>query len=425
MFGREANPGRQGKEWRKTDEKFQNYKGTICKKDNMLTTFVFSLGFGAFIMLADRTILYPMLKVISSDFNLSSTATGFITTTYFFLYVGMQVPAGMLGDSFGLKKVLIAFYLLGAFSLLLLGFFANNYFGLVLLIGLHGIGMGAFYPASYGLNIGFVPKSKRGLASAVINCGMSLGTALGLVFSGPVYNRFNSWRLPFLILAIPSLIVPVIFGKYLPEISQRLRVKTGRSSHKNNLKKILMDKDLWKLNLSVFCSGYGFWVAITWGPSFFALERSFSLTLAGVFTAIPALAGIPPALFAGRLSDRFGRRKTALALYPLQSIAILALVYARSIPVLVTVLVLYGIVGRTVSDTVMIAWFGDHVSEKCPEALGSAVGIYNLVGMSSAIFAPLISGLVKDLTGSLSQAFFLGALVVLLGMVFVASTKET
>lgn len=407
------------------DGKFLKYKEADSRKDNMLTTMVASLGFGAFIMLADRTVLYPMLKVISSDFNLSSTATGFITTTYFFLYVGMQVPAGMLGDSFGLKKVLIAFYMLGAFSLLLLGFFANNYFWLVFLVGLHGIGMGAFYPASYGLNIGFVPKSRRGLASAVINCGMSLGTALGLVFSGPVYNRFNSWRLPFLILAIPSLTVPAMFGKYLPEMPQHAGVRTGVSSQKYNLKKILLDKDLWKLNLSVFCSGYGFWVAITWGPSFFALERSLSLTLAGVFTAIPALAGIPPALFAGRLSDRFGRRKTALVLYPLQSIAILALACARSIPVLIIALVLYGIVGRTVSDTVMIAWFGDHVCEKSPEALGSAVGIYNLVGMSSAIFAPFVSGLVKDLTGSLSGAFFLGALVVFMGMLFVASARET
>lgn len=395
------------------------------QRKNKVMAVVFSLALGALFMYADRTVLYPMLKVIADEFSLSGTATGFITSTYFFLYVAMQVPAGLLGDTLGLKKVLTVFYLLGGIALMLLGLTANNYTLLIVLVGLHGIGMGAFYPTSYGINIGTVPKERRGLASAVINSGMSIGTALGLVFSGPIYLRTGSWRLPFLVLAVPTLLVPVLFRRYLPEPRNTANIKSNNAAQAVDLKKILADKDLWALNLSAFCAGYGFWVALTWGPSFFAAERSLGLTAAGVFTALPALSAIPAALFVGRLSDKLGRRRLALTLYPLQAATIFALAYVSSVPLLVSALILYGIVGRTVSDTVIVSWFGDHVAEKSPDALGVAVGVFNLVGMSSAVIAPLVSGLVKDLTGSLAGAFYLGALIVLAGMICTGVAQET
>ena len=127
------------------------------------------------------------------------------------------------------------------------------------------------------------------------------------------------------------------------------------------------------------------------GPSF-CTERSLGLTVAGVFTALPALSAIPAALFVGRLSDKLGRRRLALILYPLQAAMIFALAYIHSAPVLTAALIFYGIVGRTVSDTVIISWFGDHVSQKNPAALGAAVGVFNLVGMSSAVIVSLVSG---------------------------------
>jgi len=66
-----------------------------------------------------------------------------------------------------------------------------------------------------------------------------------------------------------------------------------------------------------------------------------------------------------------------------------------------------------------------HVAEKSPAALGAAVGVFNLVGMSAAVIAPLISGMVKDMTGSLAGAFYLGALIVLAGMICTWITSET
>ena len=92
---------------------------------------------------ADRTVLYPMLEVIAAEFNLSGTATGFITSTYFLLYVIVQVPADSLRYPW-LKRFYWSFYFrVGA--LFLLGLLAQNYLFLIVLVGLHGIGI-AYYP---------------------------------------------------------------------------------------------------------------------------------------------------------------------------------------------------------------------------------------------------------------------------------------
>ena len=70
-----------------------HWQGATERTQEELRATVLVLAVGALFMYADRTVLYPMLKVIAEEFGLSGTATGFITSTYFFLYVAMQVPS--------------------------------------------------------------------------------------------------------------------------------------------------------------------------------------------------------------------------------------------------------------------------------------------------------------------------------------------
>lgn len=49
----------------------------------------------------------------------------------------------------------------------------------------------------------------------------------------------------------------------------------------------------------------------------------------------------------------------------------------------------------------------------------------NFMGMSAAIAAPVGSGWLKDLTGSLESSFYLGGAIVLLGTLFLVFVDET
>src|SRR5574342_1415848 len=95
---------------------------------------------------------------------------------------------------------------------------ATTYPGLLVVAGLHGAGAGPYYTMAYSITIHTVPARFRGVASGVINAGMSLGLAAGLALAGPFYQVTGSWRGPFLILAIPTLLVAALYQKTVREV---------------------------------------------------------------------------------------------------------------------------------------------------------------------------------------------------------------
>ncbi len=376
---------------------------------------LFTLGWA--LLYADRTILYPLLGVIEAELALTGAQTGLITSTYFALYVAMQIPAGLLGDRWGLKPVLVSTYLLAGAALLLLGLIPPTYSLLLLLVGLHGLGAGAYYPAAYGISLQEIPSERRGFSAAIINSGQSLGLALGLALSGPIFLWLGSWRLPFVFLALPTALLALVFAALLRNTPPALpgQLPWGRT---------LAHPHLRLINAANFCALYGFWVAVTWGSTFFQEERGLGLETAGLYTAVIALAALPAGLLTGFFSDRMGRKRLALYLFPLAALTVFLLGFIHSLHALLAALAAYGLCGKFAWDPIAIAWTGDHAAES-PATMGAAVGIFNFSGMSSAVVAPLVSGLIRDLTGSLEGAFTLGALVVLAGTLFVARIPET
>jgi len=247
---------------------------------------------------------------------------------------------------------------------------------------------------------------------------MSLGLALGLASAGPIYNYFQDWKMPFFVLAVPTILMAFVYQIVLKDIRPPKGEKVPFSA-------ILKDKNLMLINCAIFCSLYGFWTVVTWGPTFFQTERGLGLTVSGLYTAIVAVAAIPAALTIGRSSDRYGRKKLSLILLPLAAACVFATGYVTSLTALVAALICYGLVGKLTWDPIAVSWVGDHVSATKPQAMGTAVALFNFSGMLSSIVAPIISGWLKDITGSLQTSFYLGGAIVLLGTLFVAFVDET
>jgi MFS family permease len=361
------------------------------------------------VIYADRTVLYPLLTVIAADFGLSSTQAGMLTSLYFLLYVAMQVPAGMAGDRWGLKKVLMATYALAGVGILGLGLAGASYATLFFFVAVHGLGAGAYYPAAFGTMLQVVAPEKRGLSAAVIGMGMAVGLLGGLAMSGPVYAWLGHWRAPFLLLSVPTLLMLAYFWVAVPA------VRSAGTPSWRDYRAILTDRELWLINLVTFTALYGFWVAVTWGPTFLKLERGFSLGQAGLYTGLVALTALPAGLAWGRLSDRYGRKRLALLILPAAALMLGALSQVASAPGIVATLLAFGLFSNSAFAPIMVAWTGDIVSRRYPELMGAAVGVFNCVSMAAAIIAPTVSGYLRDVTGSLVPAMLAGAVLMLAG----------
>ncbi|MGB9814205.1 MAG: MFS transporter [Thermovenabulum sp.] len=150
--------------------------------------------------------------------------------------------------------------------------------------------------------------------------------------------------------------------------------------------------------------------------------RSYILLL--LFTALhglgagafyPCAYGIMLNTVDSKISDKFGRKKIALMLFPLGAFTIFLMTYARSPFPIILSLVAYGIVGKSSWDPIAVAWAGRHAAAIDKDALGTAMGMFNFVGMMSAVVAPVVTGYIRDITGSLVTAYYVAAAMSILG----------
>lgn len=383
-----------------------------------------ALCLGWTLIYADRTAMYPLLSIIGNNFNLTNTQVGTITGSYFLIYVAMQIPSGIFADKIGQKRLLISTFIIVGFALVGFALFAKSYLSLLLFTVFHGFGAGFFYPCAYGIMLKIVDSDSWGRGAAIVNLGMSLGLIIGLAASGPLYIHFGNYSAIFLLLAILTLLSAFILNKAIPNIEKSI------AGQQENFKvlEVLKNKNLLFINLSQFCALYGYWTAVTWGATFFYEERGISMEFAGLFVAIVGISAIIPSLVMGSISDKIGRKKMALVLFPLGSLTIFLMAYARSKAAIILSLIAYGVVGKSSWDPIAVAWTGSHAFAMDKKALGTAMGIFNFSGMMSAVVAPIITGFIKDVTGSLVAAYYVAAAISVLGgflVMFVSEEPES
>jgi MFS family permease len=370
------------------------------------------------VIYADRTALYPLLKIVAEEFSLSGTQTGLITATYFALYVTGQLGAGILADRFGIKGCLVWSGVLTAVGMLGFALGAQSYPSLLVVAAVHGAGAGPYYAMAYSLVIQAAPVRLRGIAAGVINGGMSVGLIAGLAMAGPVYEASGSWRFPFLILAVPTGLIAVLY-----HLLVRDRPRPARRAFP--WAEVLRDPTLVRMNAAGFCVLYGWWVLLSWGPVFFQTERGIGLTASGLYTLVVAVTAIPSGLVLGRWSDRIGRKPIVLSMLPAMAVVLAAVPHIRSHVGMLALLLTYGLVGKLAWDPLAISWLGDYLARERPHVLAPAVALFSFLSVCSAVVGPPLTGYIRDLTGSLAGGFYLAAAMGLAGFALSLSVHDS
>lgn len=385
-----------------------------------VTIFLFWLGW--IFMYADRTVLNPVMGELEKEFGLSVTQLGLMNSVFYFSYALLQVPAGILGDKIGKKKVLIpGFLLFGAFTAVT--GWAKSWSTLLFARVVTGAGEGTYYGPQYGLSSEQIPKKYRSLGSAIINSGMAFGIALGLMASSwLVYDQGYSWRTPFFVMSIPTLLTGLAIWLFVKEKKRQPVEAGGVAKPKSKFTDLFKNRNLLLVYLMVFCSLFGFFVILTWLPYYLQSERGIAGSETGFITSLVAWISIPGALLFSSLSDRLGKRKPLiLVLVPVAILSMLSIIWMPNMTGVIVALCVYGLVGKLALDPVLVALVADSVDEN---NYSSAFGLFNFIGMSSSILAPVIAGAARDMTGSLASSFYVSAALLVVGLVGMLFLKE-
>jgi putative MFS transporter len=171
------------------------------------------------------SVLLPILKPLM---HLSAAQVGMLAAASTVgITIGM-IPAGFLADRFGRKRVLIG-GMLWFSGLTIVSALAPDFWTLLVLRGLSGLGMGATFIMPYALLVELVPSRTRAAFAGVLEAALGIGYVtvplVGLLIL-PMFEPDIAWRLFLLIAGFPIAYVWLLW-RYLPE-SPRWLSRAGR-----------------------------------------------------------------------------------------------------------------------------------------------------------------------------------------------------
>lgn len=181
----------------------------------------------------DLTILNVALPTIARELEAGTDALQWIVNSYVLVFAGLLLPAGVLGDRYGRKRLLlIALALFGVVSVIAA---AADEPGVVIAArAVMGLGAAAVLPITLAvLAVLFPEERERGKAIAVIVTAVGVGFPLGPILGGYLLEHFW-WGSIFLInvpmAALAMIAITLLLAESRDPAPPRLDVLGGALS---------------------------------------------------------------------------------------------------------------------------------------------------------------------------------------------------
>ena len=393
--------------------------------------FLFSL---ALINYIDRVTLSFAADPIAREYGLSPFTLGYLFYSFLWTYTLSLLPAGMLVDRFGAKRV--SAFGIGIWSLATAATGLTWSFGSLMATRLvMGGGEATSNPAGARVIREWIPASERGTLNAIFNSGSYAGPALCALVAGPIIAAFG-WRALFFVaggIGLMWLVCWLVWfarpedARWLGD-AERQKIVAERGARKSDLdasggkaglvKLLGSSPTLWGLALTQGCNVYSQYLFLTWLPSYLQATRGLTIAKTGLYAAIPYAVAVVLCITIGRLSDRLlrgdvggGKRRTMIASTMMLAAVILFAPLVGSVPVLLGLIAL-SLTGIAATTSLNFALLNDLLPN--PSDVGVAMAFLVVGGNVFGLLAPIVTGYVIAATGSYDMAFFIagGLLVV-------------
>jgi len=389
---------------------------------------VLLLWLALFFNQADRQVFNVVLPSIRDDLGLTDANMG-VVATVLLLVCGILVPtAGIVGDRFNKKKIIIASLLVWSSATLATGL-SGSIWHLILLRSVATGGGEAFYFPSASALIGESHDKTRATALSIHQTAVYVGIICSGYVAGAIADLFG-WRMAFYVFGGFGIALAFVLFKRLinPAGETRSRAAAVPPSGVKEALFAVFRKPSFILLALAFSGmnfvGVGF---LVWMPTFLHEEYDFSLSRAGFdatfYHHIAAFVGV---LAAARITDMLiDKIKGIRAVVPMLGLLagapfIYLMGQSRSLSVLYVALVLFGLF-RGVYEANLWASVYDIVDVRYRSA---ATGFMLSFGLVIGALSPAILGLLKPAFGlangfaCLSAVYVFSALCILIAVLF-------
>ncbi len=336
-------------------------------------------------------------------FQLSDSDRGTLNSAFFWAYAVLQIPAGWVVDRYGVKfpyAISFLFWCLASAGTALAGSLRQ----LTALRVVLGIGESVVAPASYRWIRFHFEEKQRGLAVGLYMTGTKIGPAIGAPLAAWLIVRYD-FRMMFLAIGLGGLLwlLPwmLLVDDDDRELAKRAAIKAGDAAP---FGRILASPVTWGTVIATFCYMYFVYFCMTWMPAYFVEQRHLSLSKMGLYTffsfggmaIVAALAGWAADLLISRGANPVTVRKWfTIAGF---AVACTELIGAQvsSVPAALA----FAVVSLSGLGLATANYWALTQTLIPGAAIGRVSGIQNCSASVAGIAAPILTGWLKQQTGS-------------------------
>ena len=369
-----------------------------------------SLTLSSFVTVTPIILLSLLLIDIGLTFGTPIGVTAQIQTVSSIVGIISALLMGVLSVRYQHKSLLMVgliFIIISALGCA----FAQNFNMLLLLFPLSGLGLGMVLPMCSALVGELFPIDKRSIALGGINAGAILSYVIGP--RSIVYiTGIGGWRLTFLVLVLPPLMVALLLVKIgLPHLSSMKQTEERKLI--GGFKEIISKRSAVVCLIGVTLSVIPTVVGVTFGASFLREQFKMPSNSVTIVITIVALASMLGSLVCGRLVNRFGRKLLTVISVFLVAVFSIFFINIQNLWLSLTSYLLFGLFnGMRVTATQSLTL------EQVPKFRGTMMSIYfGAVNLGSSLGAG-VGGLVLLWYNWEIQAITLGGMGVFAALVF-------
>jgi MFS family permease len=355
----------------------------------------------------------PILEPMREGLGLSYTHMGLIASANFLGYVSFSLLGGYLASKYGGRRVAIYSLLLIGATMILTGL-VRSFADALMARFLTGVGSAGVNVSFLGLVSSWFGKTRRGLATGIMNAGSSVGIIIvGIAIPLIILNFQDGWRVGWFFLGAAGIVIAAISYTLVRDKPEELGLKpVGAAEEQREISPgmVYRSKTLLRLGLVYILFGFSYIIFATFYSAHIIL-LGYSIELAGGFWSLVGVLSMFSGPFWGTVSDRIGRNYGLATVYTLLGVSFIIFGFSKGMMGLAVASLIAGITIFSI-PTIVQAFCGDLVGAK---AASAAIGFVTVFFGIGQMVGPGVGGYLADLTGSFVAPLTLAGITAIMG----------
>tara|TARA_R110001606_G_scaffold177070_2_gene323587 strand:- start:4604 stop:5794 length:1191 start_codon:yes stop_codon:yes gene_type:complete len=348
------------------------------------------------------TSIAPVLPLIQSDFGLSSSAVGLLTSLPLLAFAAFSPLSAPVAQKFGLERTLF-----GALTIISLGILLRStgsvwtlYVGTIL-IGT-GIALGnVLLPGLVKRDLSANVASMTGAYSITMGGAGAIGSAIMIPLT-----QVWGWNIALTLLIAAPLFALIV---WLPQLKKHEPVSLSNPK-KSATVAVWKSSLAWQVTLFMGFNAMPFYVAVGWLPTIL-MDNGISATEAGsVHGTLQLATAIPGLILAATLRRLKDQKLAAVTTSLLVALSFIGLIYAPEFAILWAALLGFGSGACMMLGLTFVVLRTQNAGDAA-----ALSGMAQCVGYLMAAAGPLLLGQVHDWTGGWTAPLLITAAIAVAG----------